>query len=98
MDDSLKSPIALIRIRFQARFNSSIFDGTDPEVSINPVFRVFVRMLGLTEAFLRFGLRVFLDHGGQVGEQGGRVKVLFHDDGGMSREVFDFTCVLEVII
>ena len=50
------------------------------------------------EAFFRFGLRVFCDHGGHIAQKGLRVKVLFHHNGAADREVLDFEFVLQIII
>ncbi len=81
MGHRLKGLPSFVGIGFPYGFNESDFDRPHQNVPINAIFRVFVGMCRLAEAFLRFGLRVFCDYRGDIAQKGRSAKILFHHDG-----------------
>ena len=82
MDHALRGLVTFVGIGFQYSFNQSGFDRPHQNVPIHAIFCVLIWMRGLAEALFRFGLRIFLGHGGHIAQKGRRVKVLFHHHGG----------------
>ena len=92
-DNALEGLIPLRPIGFQEGLNQPIFDCPHQNVSVNPVFLIFIGLRGLPQAFVCLDLCAFLDDGGQITEKGCCGKILFDLHRRMAGKVFDFKFV-----